>query len=560
MKRIVALAGALAVVVIASGAAFFLTRTLVQEGPRHTEQPAAETLPGGGAGNNDRNEGAALIAEAEALTNRGDTREAAQSYAKALAIFRAQQDLVGEASVAFGLGRIEHFMGQSDTARAKYSQALELYSKAGDALGQSRVLVAMGDLEKDTFHWNEAVEYYRQAREAWAAAPEPKADPHVLLRMAAAPAMPGGERQAWSDLEQALLIYETIGDDKGLGDVQMLFGVLNWNLGDVRVARQHFAEALALFRESAGPTDQANATLEMARSDLYLGFNLNSVELIAQALALFTQAENQEGIAKAGVVQGDIERLQGRMAAARDRYAAAAVALEILGHIDQPAALQKLAQVEIILGDWEAARVTLEAAIGLYQTVSDIGGEAAATLELGGLRGFADLIERAIGLFEGVGDSGGEGRAHLELAGVGAEQDPEAARSAYATAARLFEKAALPIGQVLAELGLADLESKSENDEVARTHFGRAQEILAAMEDPLAEANRFLGLPPVSTLFAARGLADHQYNDGVAAAGPLEIAEAEANERANLAQFPDHNSEGRAVLTSVGLRLSAAPL
>jgi hypothetical protein len=69
-----------------------------------------------------------------------------------------------------------------------------------------------------------------------------------------------------------------------------------------------------------------------------------------------------------------------------------------------------------------------------------------------------------------------------------------------------------------------------------------------------------MGLPPVSTLIAARRVADIEYNDGIAVAVPLEIAEAEANQRANLDRFPDHNLEGRALLAVAEARLLGVPV
>lgn len=504
---------------------------------------------------------AELIAMAEAQLNRGDTEAAAQSYAQALAIYRDQRNVVGQATVAFGLGRMDHFTGQSDGAREKYAQALDLYMRGDDALGQARVLVAMGDLEKDTFQWDEAVGHYRRARELWASAPYPKSDPHVLLSLATVPDMPAGEQQARSDLEQAELIYVKIGDDRGLGEVRMLAGSLSWNLGDLPVARQHFAEALALFRESELSL-QASATLEIARSDLYLGFNLSSAKLTAEASDLFSQAGDPVGMARARALSGDIERLQGNVTLARDEYSAAATALESLSHRDQPAVTLKLAQIELVLGNPVLAAAALESAIALSNAFSDLGGEAAATLELGAVRAregdpqAAALILRAIGLFESLDDPAGAARGYLQLARFGRNDDPDSARAEFAMAVELFEKTELLFGQILAELGLAELEQKLGNEAEAQAHHGRAAALMAAMETSLAEANRFLGLPPVSTLFAARGLSDIQYNDGIAVAGPIEIAAAEANERANLIRFPDHNPEGRALLASVEARLS----
>jgi tetratricopeptide (TPR) repeat protein len=119
--------------------------------------------------------------------------------------------------------------------------------------------------------------------------------------------------------------------------------------------------------------------LELARSDLHLGFNLNSAGLMAKAMAFYSEVDDQAGIASVVALEGDLERMQGRMKNARDHYSAAAAALISLNHTDLPAVLYKFAQIEMVLGDPEAARGALEDAIRLYRTFSDVSGEAAAT-------------------------------------------------------------------------------------------------------------------------------------------------------------------------------------
>jgi tetratricopeptide (TPR) repeat protein len=566
MKRIISLAAMLTLAAAVLSAVLLTSSSSIDDRAIRTIADVGVAPIGPGSPNAAPDAAAEFIATAEAQLNRGDSGAAAQSYAEALAIYRDERNVVGQASVAFGLGRMEHFTGQSDGAREKYSQALDLYRQGHDALGQARVLVALGDLAKDTFQWGAAAEFYRRAREVWDTAPIPKSDPHVLLNMAAAPDMPAGEQQARSDLEQAELIYVTIGDDKGLGEVRMLAGALSWNLGNLADARQNYSEALVLFRDSAGPSDLAKATLELARSDLHLGFNLNSAGLMAKAMAFYSEVDDQAGIASVVALEGDLERMQGRMKNARDHYSAAVAALISLNHTDLPAVLYKFAQIEMVLGDPEAARGALEDAIRLYRTFSDVSGEAAATLDLGRLgtqeRNLeaTSLIATAIGLFQSADDPIGAGRGHLYLAELNVELDPEYARAAYAAADTRFEQAEIPFGQFLAALGIAELEQKSENVEAAGNQFVRAAELLAAMDEPLSEANRFMGLPPVSTLIAARRVADIEYNDGIAVAVPLEIAEAEANQRANLDRFPDHNLEGRALLAVAEARLLGVPV
>ena len=112
-------------------------------------------------------EAGALMTAAEQVLNRGDDAAAAELYGRALALYRRQDDLSGQGSAYLGLGRMEHFTGQSDPAREHFDQAFALFRQAGNAANEARALAARADLEKDTFNWAAAARFYRDARAAW---------------------------------------------------------------------------------------------------------------------------------------------------------------------------------------------------------------------------------------------------------------------------------------------------------------------------------------------------------------------------------------------------------
>ena len=502
-----------------------------------------------------------LMAAAEQALNRGNDAAAAEMFARAGAIYRSQGNVLGEAGVFLGLGRMGHVTGQSDNARGDYDEALALYRQAGDLAFEAVVLVARGDLEKDTFNWSEAQRFYAQARGVWARAAKPKSDPHVVLRMADAPGMPDGEEAARAVLQQAALIFEQIGDVEAHGDAIALSGALNWNLGLSEEAYADHIAAEALYRGAGALAKAAESALWQARSSIRIGYNASARNALARAGGLYAELDDGLGAARAGLTRGDLERLQGRMVEALAAYTAAASVLRSHGHPEAAAAYLKLGQLEAYLGQTEAARVAQQEAAGLSRAAGLIADEAAASLELGALaRADGDilaagaLLGAALELYRGAGDARGEGRALLELAARhAAEGRSDAARGAYRECVVRFEVAGVPFGHLLAVLGLADLEWADGNPGASADAYRAADGLLRAIPDPLAEANWLLGLPRVGSLFLASATEFHA--DPFEVPDPLPPAEAHAQ---NLLRFPDHNAEARALVADTAARIKDA--
>ena len=526
-------------------------RLAAQPAPAEDAEP--ETNPGA--------EAQELMAQAEQALNRGNDGAAAEMFAGAGAIYRSQGNILGEAGVFLGLGRMGHVTGQSEDARSHYEEALALYRRAGDLGLEAIVLVARGDLEKDTFSWSEAQRFYAQARGVWARAPEPKSDPHAVLRMADAPGMPDGEEAARAVLQQAALIFEQIGDVEANGDAIALSGALNWNLGLSSEAYADHIAAEALFRDAGALAKAAESALWQARSSISIGFNASAGTALARAAEVFAGLDDSLGAARAALTRGDLERLQGRMVEALAAYNAAAAVLRSQGSPESAPAFLKLGQLEAYLGRSEAARAAQEEAAGLSRAAGLVAGEAAASLELGALASAGGdtpaagaLLEAAIELYRGAGDKRGEGRALLAQAARHADEGrSEAARDAYHESASRFDDAGVPFGHLLAVLGRADLEWADGNPVASSDAYRAADGILEAITDPVAEANWLLGLPRVGSLFMASATEFHA--DPFDVPDPLPSAAAHAQ---NLLRFPDHNAEGRALVADTTARIADA--
>lgn len=312
-----------------------------------------------------------------------------------------------------------------------------------------------------------------------------------------------------------------------------------------------FAALLCVFAalDVAGPKAtaaqmrrDADANVAGAREALAWGFNVEVQTELDQAEVAFRRIGARDGLGRVLLTRGDLERLQGRLAEARGRYAAAAQQLNTLNHIEAAGAFLRLGQIEMAMGDVPAARRALAQAVSLYRRHEDRSGEAHAKLTDGILarRGASlteatGLLREAAALFSAQNDVLGEARAMLELAQLSqmlvqaAEADERAD-----VASALFERANIAFGVALVHLVKADSLVDKEHAEAAENELNEAAAILDSLPEPVAAAAHFLGLPAVEAL-RVRG-------------GPEDL-------EANLAAYPDYQIEARTLLNDLSVRI-----
>jgi tetratricopeptide (TPR) repeat protein len=412
----------------------------------------------------------------------------------------------------------------------------------------------MGDLEKDTFQWAKASEYYALAREQWQRAPEPKSDPHVLLGIEDAALMRNGEERARTALTQARKIYDQLGDKAGIADIAMIGARLELNLGRIDLARAQFADARALFLGAGAREREGDAGLQIAGIDIRRGYNRQAVEFLTDARAAFEAAASPIGIARVQMGWGDLERLQGRLDVARKHYADAAALLASTGNRAEAEALRKLGQLEMAVGNRDAATAALDKAIATAARTGWREEEAAARVaaavvarDAGNAAAANAHATAANTLFDQTRNA--EGRARSAV--VGATE-----ANGFADAAQRSRAANLPVGVVQAQLGLGDALRANGNAADAAAAYREAEAAWNTLNNKLVEANRFLDLPPVDGLYIV-GIrpmaADYEVD-----AHPEDYEPDPVLVRANMDEFPDHNIEARRLVEQVDKRLAAA--
>ncbi|MBT4710824.1 MAG: hypothetical protein HOB82_04780 [Alphaproteobacteria bacterium] len=517
----------------------------------------------------DREMAVALMERAEQELNTGDTRVARETYERARSQYRQMGDVLGEASVAFGMGKLEHFTGQSDKARANYSEAVSLYLQGGSAIGQARVLAALGDLEKDTFNWDAARDHYRQARIQWDRAPSPKSDPHVLLGLEALADMPDGESQARDQLEQAQLLYFQADDGIGKGDIAHILGDMEFNLGNLEAARSKYSDARATYQGTDARDKEAEANMALAFVELHRANNFEVNAALDFAAVLFEQAGDPSGGPRVAILRGQVEMMVGNFESARNLFAQAAIDLKALSDKQEPDAVLGLGDALAMLGDVEEATVAYRGANELYHRFGFDDGEARASFGLGQMAIASDLPRAATEhllnagqLFVDVGDTVASARTLATFGGVlAAINDDEGALQMFREAAPMFEREAAPVGLIVAALGTGDVNRGIAKNALAVDAYTQASALFAALEFPVTEANRYLGLPAIEAI-GVRLMGDE--GDPYQMAGEADVINQEetiSHEQLvadNLAANPNQNAAARTLIRDIKARVAEA--
>jgi len=307
---------------------------------------------------------------------------------------------------------------------------------------------------------------------------------------------------ARSDLWQALEIYTERNDAINRARILSLIGEIVLREGDIDEAERYYRQALSLLE------DRPDEVSGRGRAMLGLGVVMRqrgeydtAVTLLTQALAFYTQGENQPEVATALTRLGGVAFLRRNFADALDAWQRAlAIRREIGDREGEGSSLLNIAQAYTSMGDYGAALPLLHHALEIQRAVGNRWWENAVWNALGVLAlTVGDYIEArrcitvATRLSTAVGDEAGAAIMAFNLAQVERECGDFAAalqrlgdarQWAHANEDREFE------AQCLTELALtaeaANLLDQAEHFAAAALTLYASLEVDASMTTDLA--------------------------------------------------------------------------
>jgi CHAT domain-containing protein len=279
---------------------------------------------------NHSGEASALSRLGETYRNTGELKSALDHWEQELAIRRALGDRGGEAVALLGIGTVYDDLSEKQKALDYDNQALLLHRDLGDGVGEANVLINIGWIYSSVRELPKALDYFTQALSLTRACGHREGEARALLGIGVTYTFLGERQKALDYDNQALSLNRAIGARReeafALHDLAWLYG----DLGEKQKALDYNQQALLLMRE-----------LGHRKGEIYI---LHSLGWIYQS-----SGEKQKAI-------GYYNQVLPLRRAVGDR----------MGEADT---LYRLAQCESACGDLGEARVHIDAAIDIMESI-----------------------------------------------------------------------------------------------------------------------------------------------------------------------------------------------
>jgi tetratricopeptide (TPR) repeat protein len=210
------------------------------------------------------------VGEGQALRELGFLSWSAEDYSTALAygrsaleLHRRLGDVEGEATALHNLAEIHRSLGSPRQSMAQYENAIELFWARQDRRRQGLTLYGMGHALRQLGDLERASARYQQALVHCKATGDRLMASRVHHALASVHLERGDSGQAFDHMRQAVDISREIGYGPGIAHSLVLLSDLQAQEGRLEAARQHIEEAITWLRltEDQAGLDQAQVRL-----------------------------------------------------------------------------------------------------------------------------------------------------------------------------------------------------------------------------------------------------------------------------------------------------------
>ncbi len=264
--------------------------------------------------------------------------------------------------------------------------------------------------------------------------------------------------------EEALPVYQAIGDLLGEANALKSLGNTHRMLVEYASAREQYEKALIIYQAIGDRQGEATALKSLGNVHRMRAEYVSAREQYEKALIIYQAIGDRLGKANILFRLGNIHRILTKYASAKDQYEEALTIYRAIGsRLGEANALKGLGNVHKMLAEYEAARERYMEALTIYQSIGDRQGEANALHRLGDVHRMLDEYKaareryaEALTMYQAIGNREGEaniihsfGEIHLN------QNEYEEARRDLTTALSLHQTIQNRIGiaNSLRELG-----------------------------------------------------------------------------------------------------------
>ncbi|WP_198545843.1 AfsR/SARP family transcriptional regulator [Actinacidiphila yeochonensis] len=232
--------------------------------------------------------------------------------------------------------------------------------------------------------WEAAVEMHERSVVLWRAERDQARTADALIDCAAVLWRQGETDRSLARIQEAMTLYDAIGDTVGRGRVHTQIGLASVVSGNFSGAVQHLDIALALFREAAWRHGEADVLYRRAVAVAYAGRHAEALSQTCSALELFRALGDRRGELRALNNLGEIFYRTGHNEEARTYYEESLAIVRAVGGRQEAAILtNNLGNVCLRTGDPSSALGHFRRALEDYQAIGDQRCEADTLTNIG---------------------------------------------------------------------------------------------------------------------------------------------------------------------------------
>ncbi len=459
-----------------------------------------------------------VLAHARQLYSEEGARVALPEFEKALALFREQKDVKGEAITLGLIGNCYKKFGEHAKALDYLQRALAMKREAGDRGEEGKTLSHLGLLYWEMSQYPPAIEHFNKAIAIGKQLKDRTLEASARNNLGLVYDEVGDYRRSLDEYNHALELYRGTNFERGISDTIGNIGGTHLLLGEFGKALGYYQQALAIDERAKLKPGIALDLQNIALCYVGLGRLAEALETFDRSIKLADEAGLKKEAADSRKGKASALVQLGKYTAALNEYNQVLLIYEKDGlKQSQIEGLGDLGNLELWLGDVASAEKHFGQALELSRAINHPRGITVNLIALGDLEwrrkrfkeaavDYRKALARAIE----SNDNGSAGNAHAQLAltlrsmGQLEEATSEARQAleiARSTQARLLESQALyTLGEIAHAAGryeeaLNDFDSGREivastaNPETSwRLDFGRGRtlEKLARDEDALA--------------------------------------------------------------------------
>ncbi len=237
---------------------------------------------------------------------RGDMTEARVTYDRALALGGEVPAL--RARIEQNLGILANVQGDLEAASTHYEASLEACRKAGNRHGCAIAYHNMGMNSADRGRWADADRYFSESASLAIELGDVRLQGLCLLNHAEVHLARQSYEAARHNAEQALAIFDQLGDRIDKPDAYRVLGMVYRETGRANLAESRFKGAIELARASDALLSEAESSRELARLYQDMGRNQEALTLLNAAHRLFGRLTARLDLVDVGAKAANLEQ------------------------------------------------------------------------------------------------------------------------------------------------------------------------------------------------------------------------------------------------------------